>query len=118
MSDRKITQGKIDDQLLQHFAIVVSSNHSGDMKFVTTSSIPLVLSLLGMLYHIYYISYLYFLYKASTEIDIGMPVEMSQPSLTICMFYPNFLNRSQLEKLAKERGQSLNLSKVALELCD
>lgn len=88
------------------------------MKFVTTSSIALILSLLGMLYHIYYISYLYFLYKASTEIDIGMPVEMSQPSLTICMFYPNFLNRSQLEKKAKERGKSLNLSKFALELSD
>lgn len=88
------------------------------MKFVTTSSITLVLSLSGMLYHIYHISDLYFLYKAVTEIEIGMPITMSQPSLTICMYYPNFLNWSQLEKLAKERGQSLNLSKYPLELSD
>src|SRR5688572_12749468 len=88
------------------------------MKFVTASSITLVLSLLGMLYHIYYISCLYFLYKAVTEIEIGMPTDMAQPSLTTCMYYPNFLNWSQLEKLAKKRGQSLNFSQDELNLID
>ena len=65
----------------------------------------LLLSLAGLVYHVVDISRLFFSYSAITEFEIKSPKSVAPPSLTICMYYPNFLNRTALINLmqAKKR---------------
>lgn len=74
----------------------------------------LTFSITSMLYQMYHISSLYFAYAVVTSIKMETPKNIFLPSTSLCIYYPNILNRTLVSLKLKEKYPSIDTRDLEL----